>query len=131
MNLLGKLGRLFLGGTFVVLGSNALRKPGAMAKVAGPSLDQIRSVVPLPADNELLVQVNAAVQTGAGAAMALGVFPRLSALAQAGSLIPTTYAGHAFWKIEDPAQRNAQRTQFLKNVGMLGGLLVVVGAGRD
>ena len=131
MNLLGKLGRLFLGGTFVVLGSNALRNPGTMAKVAGPSLDQIRSVVPLPADNELLVQVNAAVQTGAGAAMALGVFPRLSALALAGSLIPTTYAGHAFWKIEDPAQRNAQRTQFLKNVGMLGGLLVVVGAGRD
>lgn len=131
MTLLGRLGRLFLGGTFVILGSDALRNPGARAKAAAPALDQIRKVISLPTDDELLVRVNGAVQAGAGATMALGVFPRLSALAQVGSLVPTTYAGHAFWTIEDPEQRRAQRTQFLKNTAMLGGLLVVAGARRD
>ncbi|MGW4444402.1 DoxX family protein [Streptomyces sp. NPDC004682] len=130
MNILGRLGGALLGGSFAVFGSGAVRDPAALARLAGPALEEIRKVVPLPKDDELLVRVNGAVQTGAGAALAIGLFPRTSALALAGSLIPTTYAGHPFWTIEDPAQRKAQRTQFLKNAAMLGGLLVVAGAGR-
>ncbi len=128
--MLGGLGRLLLGGTFAVLGFDALREPGGRPEMAGPALEQIRSVVPLPEDDELLVRVNGAVQTGAGTAMAVGLFPRTSALALAGSLIPTTYAGHAFWTVEDPMQRKAQRTQFLKNAALLGGLLAIAGAKR-
>ncbi|MGW4298617.1 DoxX family protein [Streptomyces sp. NPDC004376] len=130
MNILGRLGGALLGGSFAVFGYGAVRDPAALARLAGPALEEIRKVVPLPKDDELLVRVNGAVQTGAGAALAIGLFPRTSALALAGSLIPTTYAGHPFWTIEDPAQRKAQRTQFLKNAAMLGGLLVVAGAGR-
>jgi len=63
---------------------------------------------------------------GAGSLLALGVFPRLSALALAGSLIPTTLAGHSYWGIEDPATRKVQRIQFHKNMAMLGGLLLAV-----
>jgi uncharacterized membrane protein YphA (DoxX/SURF4 family) len=58
--------------------------------------------------------------------MALGKAQRLSALALAGSLIPTTMAGHAYWALEDEAQRKAQRIQFHKNMAMLGGLLFAV-----
>ncbi|MEU4154356.1 MULTISPECIES: DoxX family protein [unclassified Streptomyces] len=130
MNILGRLGGALLGGSFAVFGSGAVREPAGLAKLAGPALEEIRKVVPLPKDDELLVRVNGAVQTGAGAALAIGLFPRISALALAGSLIPTTYAGHAFWTVEDPAQRKAQRTQFLKNAVMLGGLLVVAGTPR-
>jgi len=53
--------------------------------------------------------------------------PRLSALALAASLAPTTYAGHPFWEERDRAARAAQRTQFLKNVSMMGGLLLAGG----
>src|SRR6266545_4654123 len=48
---------------------------------------------------------------------------RLASLALAGSLIPTTLAGHSYWTIEDPATRKIQRIQFHKNLAMIGGLL--------
>jgi hypothetical protein len=42
----------------------------------------------------------------------------------AGSLVPTTLAGHRFWEEKDPAERYRQRGNFLKNVGLLGGLIL-------
>ena len=70
------------------------------------------------------MQLNGAVQVAAGAMLALGVFPRLAALVLAGTLVPTTAAGHAFWAEEDPKVRAQQRVQFLKNTAMFGGLLL-------
>ncbi|MCL2543346.1 MAG: DoxX family protein [Nocardioidaceae bacterium] len=119
------LARLLTGGTYAVLGLDALRTPGGRVDVAGPTLDTMRQAVPLPEDDELLVRANAAVQTVAGATLAVGVLPRLSALGLIGSLVPTTLAGHAFWKIEDPAARKNQQVQFTKNMAMLGGLVYV------
>jgi putative oxidoreductase len=72
------------------------------------------------------VRGNAAVQVLGGTLLALGRAPRLSALALAGSLIPTTLAGHAYWTIEDPAARKQQRIQFHKNLAMIGGLMFAV-----
>ena len=43
----------------------------------------------------------------------------------AASLIPTTLAGHRFWEETDPKSKAAQRIQFLKNIAMLGGLLLI------
>lgn len=51
-----------------------------------------------------------------------GIAPQTSAFLLAGSLVPTTIAGHGFWDIEDPAARKMQRVQFLKNATMVGGL---------
>jgi putative oxidoreductase len=62
----------------------------------------------------------------AGIAFALGKFPRVSALLLIGSLIPTTLAGHGFWRIEDPITRKLQRVQFHKNMAMIGGLFFAV-----
>ena len=42
----------------------------------------------------------------------------------AGSLIPTTIAGHPFWPVDSPAERRNQEIHFLKNLGLLGGLLL-------
>ena len=78
----------------------------------------------LPEDPETLVKLNAAVQLGAGSLLALGRFPRLSSLLLAGSLVPTTLAGHRFWEEKDPQERYRQRSNFLKNVGLLGGLIL-------
>src|SRR3954451_10277041 len=73
---------------------------------------------------EKLVRVNAATQLVGGLALATGRFPRLSALALAGSLVPTTYVGHPFWSEDDGAAKRTQQTQFFKNLSMLGGLLL-------
>ena len=115
--------RVLTGSTYVLLGFDALRAPGVRVDQAAEVLSAIRTYVPLPKDDELVVRGNAAVQVLAGGLLALGIAPRLSALALAGSLVPTTLAGHSYWKLEDPAARKIQRIQFHKNLAMIGGLL--------
>jgi putative oxidoreductase len=123
MNPLRVIARFLTGSTYVVLGIDAVRTPGGRVDQAAGTLAAIRTRVPLPQDDELVVRGNAAIQAAAGATLALGVFPRMSALALAGSLIPTTVAGHGFWAIDDPAARRLQKVQFHKNMAMIGGLL--------
>ena len=117
------IARIFTGSTYALLGFDALRAPGARVEQAGPVLAAVRKVVPLPGDDELVVRANAAVQVVCGALLMAGRAPRLASLALAGSLIPTTLAGHSYWTIEDPATRKIQRIQFHKNLAMIGGLL--------
>jgi putative oxidoreductase len=117
---------MLTGSTYVLLGFDALREPGGRVDQAAAVIAAIRKVVPLPDDDELVVRGNATVQVVAGALLALGIAPRLSALALAASLIPTTIAGHLYWSLEDPATRKAQRIQFHKNMAMIGGLLLAV-----
>jgi putative oxidoreductase len=118
--------RMLTGSTYVLLGFDALREPGGRVDQAAGVIAAIRKVVPLPEDDEKVVRFNAGVQVVGGALLALGIAPRLSALALAGSLIPTTIAGHLYWAVEDPATRKAQRIQFHKNMAMIGGLLLAV-----
>ncbi len=118
--------RMLTGSTYVLLGLDALQDPGVRVDQAAGVLAAIRKVAPLPDDDEQVVRFNAGLQVVGGALLALGIAPRLSALALAGSLIPTTIAGHVYWTIEDPATRKAQRIQFHKNMAMIGGLLLAV-----
>ncbi len=111
---------------FMVSGLEVLSNPEPRAKIAKPVVDKVASVVPFaPTDPVDAVRLNAAVHVGAGVLLAAGVMSRLSALALAVSMVPTTVAGHAFWEIEDPVKRAQQRVQFLKNTAIFGGLLVL------
>jgi uncharacterized membrane protein YphA (DoxX/SURF4 family) len=115
-----------LAGLFIVAGLDVLANPEPRAKIAKPVVDSVASVVPFaPTDPVDAVRLNAAVHLGAGVLLATGVMSRLAAAALAVSLVPTTIAGHPFWEIEDPVNRSRQQTQFLKNMAILGGLLVV------
>lgn len=67
------------GWLFVEAGYAVVRAPGGRVDLAGGTLDAIRKVVPLPADDETLVKANGAAQLVAGAALALGILPRTSA----------------------------------------------------
>jgi hypothetical protein len=78
----------------------------------------------VPDSVEQAVRLNGAVQLVAGSLLTIGKFPRLSAAALAASLIPTTAAGHRFWESSDKQERAQQKIHFLKNVTMLGGLLI-------
>jgi putative oxidoreductase len=51
----------------------------------------------------------------------LGVFPRLTALLIAFTVVATVIS-HSFWTFPEAAQQ-AQQTQFFKNVAIIGGLL--------
>lgn len=115
-----------LASIFVSGGVDALRDPKPKVPAAEPVARQIASALPvdLPDDTEQLIKINAGVQVGAGLLLALGKFPRLSSLALAGSLVPTTFAAHRFWEVEDDSTRSQQMVQFTKNVSLLGGLLM-------
>ncbi|MFD1810659.1 DoxX family membrane protein [Rhodococcus gannanensis] len=125
-----RIARPLLSSVFIAGGVDALRNPAAKAPAAGAVAEQAADKLPasvsekVPADPETLVRINGAVQVGAGVLLAVGKAPRLASLALAGSLVPTTLVGHAFWKIDDPAQRSAQQIQFFKNLSLLGGLLI-------
>lgn len=109
------LARPLLASMFVAGGVDALRSPStrvAAARKAGLS------------EPEKLVQANAGTQVVGGLALATGRLPRLSALVLAGSLVPTTLVGHPFWSETDPTARKGQQVHFLKNLSLLGGLLL-------
>lgn len=126
-SLLQTTGRMLIAPIFITGGFAALMEPGRRVAAAGPTLDALRDFVPvLPDDDELLVRANGAVQMIAATTLALGIKPKLSALALASSLVPTTLAGHAFWEMEG-AEAAAHKTHFSKNVAALGGLLLIAG----
>ncbi len=116
------LTRALMAAPFVVGGINALRAPAAVAPAAQVVGSPIAEQVGVSTDPVRLVRINAGVQIGAGVLLALGVLPRLASLALAGSLVPTTIAGHRFWE-QSGDERTAQMMHFVKNAGMLGGLL--------
>jgi putative oxidoreductase len=126
VKLVRTIARPMVAGIFVVSGLDVLADPEPRAKIAKPVVDAVAAVVPFaPTDPVDAVKLNAAVHVGAGVLLAAGVMSRLSALALAVSIVPTTIAAHPFWEIDDPVNRSRQRTQFLKNTAILGGLLVV------
>jgi putative oxidoreductase len=126
MRISSVVARPLLGSMFVYGGLDAFRNPAGKVPRAEKVAPDIANLVGIDADTEQLVQLNGAVQVAAGITLALGIFPRLSALTLAASLIPTTAAGHRFWEEEDDAARTQQTIQFFKNAAMLGGLLLVV-----
>lgn len=130
MRLLRAAGRALTGIPYMVLGYDAATEPGARVAAAAPLLDQARSVVPVPLDNDTIVRANGAAMAVGGAMVATGLGSRAGAGVIAASLIPTTFAGHGFWEIDDPMQRKMQQVQFLKNVSMLGGALVILAGAK-
>ena len=114
-----------LASIFVTQGFDTLVRPERVAPRAEPVVRPLAGRVPqVPGDTEQAVRINGAVQVVAGSLLALGRLPRLSALALAATLVPTTLAGHRFWETQDKQEREQQRIAFLKNVSMLGGLLI-------
>ncbi len=125
MSVLRALGRPAIASIFIIQGFETMRRPERVAKKAEPVVQSIAQVAEfLPDDAEQAVRINGAVQFAAGALLAIGWAPRLSALAIAGTLVPTTAAGHRYWEEDEPQERMQQRIHFLKNLSMLGGLLI-------
>jgi uncharacterized membrane protein YphA (DoxX/SURF4 family) len=134
MTVVRALARPLLSTIFVVQGAQALRNPEPHVAKAKPVADRlvplVKKVTPaqvgdrIPDSTANLVRLNGAAQVLGGVALASGKGSRLAALVLAGSLVPTTLAGHSFWQESDKAARGAQKVQFMKNLGLMGGLLL-------
>jgi putative oxidoreductase len=123
MTVVRRVARPMLAAIFVVQGLEQLRHPSALTAKVSPLAERL-APLGVPNDPELLVRANGATMVGGGALLATGHLPRLASLALAGSMVPTTYVGHAFWAETDPAAKRTQRVAFLKNLGLIGGLLL-------
>lgn len=77
----------------------------------------------LPAP-ELLSVLVIALELGGGLALVLGWQPLVVALGMGVYTLVTAYIGHPFWAVE-PAQYAGQLNNFLKNVAMAGGFLLL------
>lgn len=138
MTLMRFAARSMLASYFVASGVRALRDPGALIPVAEPLIDRVVPTVKeyapnqvsdyIPEDPATLIRINGALQVLGGLALATGKGRRLGALVLAGTLIPATIAKHPFWTRSSEEERAADRSHFLKNLSLLGGVLL---ASRD
>jgi len=117
-----------LASIFVLSGVKVLLDPDSKTETAkrvtdrlGPLLEKVDPR--LPSDARSLVRIKAGVDVTAGLLLATGRLTRPAALALAVNLVPTTFAGHPFWSMPKP-ERAAQQVHFLKNLGLMGGLLL-------
>ena len=120
MSLVRRAAHPLLAAAFVANGVETLLEPG-------PHVQRAREagIDELPVgDAASITRTTALVQVGAGAMLATNRLPRLSALALAATLVPSTYAGHQFWSETDKQHRRQQRSHFLKNLALFGGLLI-------
>jgi putative oxidoreductase len=113
------LGRIFLALLFVVSGVGKITGYAATAALmASKGLPMV----------DILLPLTIAVELGGGLLLALGWKARWAAAALFLFLIPTTLIFHQFWGI-DPKLVQMQKIHFLKNVAIMGGMLLVLAIG--
>ncbi len=110
------LSQMLLAGVFIKGGADAFIQPGGRVELVA------RAGLPNP---KIAVELNGAAMVVGGSMLALNIAPRLAAAGLLASMVPTTVIGHAFWKAEDEAARKTHQVQFLKNLGIIGGLLLL------
>jgi putative oxidoreductase len=116
------LGRILLAVIFLISGVNKIGNFGPTANfMASKGLPQTQS----------LLIVTIVLEIAAAALLILGFQARWAALALAGFTVLATYFFHLFWTFAGP-EAGLQQIMFLKNLAIIGGLLMVVsnGAGR-
>jgi putative oxidoreductase len=129
-----RLARPALAAVFISGGLSAFRHPDARVPeaegVASKITGTLKRVLPpqyaskIPTDTASLVRINGGVQLAGGLLLAVGRAPRLSSLALAVTLVPTTVARYPFWSRDDATAKADDRTHFVQNIGLLGGLLL-------
>ncbi len=76
----------------------------------------------------LLLAAAVTLELAGGVALITGVFARTAAALLFLYLVPTTLLFHNFWALSGPEQ-SGQMINFFKNLGLMGGLLLLVANG--
>lgn len=114
MKYLPLIGRICLSAIFI------LAAPGHFT--AGYATMATQAGVPAAG---LLVPLAGVLALLGGLSIALGYKAKLGAWLLVVFLIPVTLTMHAFWAVADPMMHVIQQVNFMKNVAMLGGALLL------
>ena len=114
------VGRILLALVFLIAGS---RKLMAVAGTAGYFA---KLGFPMP---EVMVWVAIIIEVGGAILLILGWKTRYVAYALALFTLIATFAAHRFWEFGDAAQYAAQMNNFLKNLAIIGGMIIIAATG--
>lgn len=117
MNTLFLIGRIILGGFFIYSGVNhfiGFRMMTQYAKMKG---------VPFPAIAQGMAGLMLLL---GGLSIVFGIYPFVGIFLLVAFLVPVSLMMHNFWKHEDPQLRMADKTNFMKNMALLGALLMLL-----
>ncbi|MBK8131666.1 MAG: DoxX family protein [Gammaproteobacteria bacterium] len=114
------LGRLLIAAVFIPAG--LLKIPGFETTAGYMAAKGLPFVA-------LLLVLTILIEFGGGLMILLGWRARDAALVLFLFLIPVTVVFHGFWGIEDPVARAAEQRAFMKNIGIMGGVLFVAAFG--
>jgi putative oxidoreductase len=111
------LGRTLIGLLFVVAG---LRKVMAIAATAG-----YFAKLGFPAP-EAMAYLAVLIEVGGGLLLILGFKTRIIAWLLVAFVVIATGMAHRFWEFSDAGAYTAQLNNFLKNIAIIGGLLMFI-----
>jgi putative oxidoreductase len=112
-------GRILLATLYVVSAT------GKWGDITGLAATLAGKGFPIP---DALALIAAAAELGGALAVAVGFRTRAAALGLIAYSALATLAFHAFWQMPAP-EAQAQSIQFLKNLGLIGGLLLLSATG--
>lgn len=110
------IGRILLGGYFLHNAYNHLTKTKMLAGYASSK------GVPTPT---FAVQATGILLLIGGAGILLGMFVQYALFALIIFLVGVTPKMHAYWTVKDPMQKMSEQIQFMKNVALLGAVLML------
>jgi len=116
MNVIFLIGRIILGGYFLISGVNHFRNLDFMAGYA-----ESKGV---PAGKVSVVFSGLMLLAG-GAGIVLGIWPKIAILILVAFLLPTTLIMHDSWNADEGEAMNEQ-INFMKNFALMGALLMLV-----
>ena len=117
MPLLFVLGRIILGGYFIINGYGHFKGMSNIAGYAGSK------GVPMP---KLAVGFSGLLLLIGGITILLGIWTNIGIYALFLFFIPVTFQMHAYWKETDPMMKMNQRISFMKNMAIFGALLMLL-----
>ncbi len=131
--MLRRIARPLLAAASIANGVETLINPKPKVEAATPLLAKGQEMMPAAqgVSPAVIVQAGAAVKIAAGTMLAIGWAPKIAATVLAVELIPSTVAEHSFWSRGYPDERRAHQQHFVKNAGLLGGLLFAITSPGD
>lgn len=117
MEYLFVLGRILLGGYFVMSGLNHFKHLEMLTGYA-----QSKGV-PVP---KVAVLGTGLMMVLGGLGVLLGIYIQLSVLLLSVFLLVVSFQMHQFWKVTDPMARMGEEVNFKKNLALLGAILMLL-----